>query len=473
VTGHILILHYTPPGIIGGVEHIIHEHLRLLQERGYTTTVVAGRAGDPEYNVHLLPEINAARPESVRIEAELALGVVSERFFQARQAILDALAPLVAKADAVIAHNAFTLHFSLPLTAVLWELTRGRAPGSMIGWCHDLSWTNPLYIPTMHPGYPWDLLRTPAPNTQYVTVSRERKLELEELWEGGLGPGDHTQRRPERGALWAGMPRGVIDPQVAVVPNGIDVCDFLRLSPETRDLVAQYRLFERDVVLLLPVRITRRKNIEAGIRAVRSLKDRGLDVRYLISGPQAPHHPARSSSYLEELKALRSELGVTEEVVFLADELGRNLEDRTVSELYAVSDVLLFPSASEGFGLPILEAGLARLPIVLSDIPIFREVGGSEVRPFDLDAPPDTIAASIVDALSSSPSRLYRRVLQEYRWEAIVDHKILPLLGPTRPELITRRAGEATLTPQPPSSRVPARAGGEGGEIVRQEDSRE
>lgn len=397
------MLHYTPPGVIGGVEHVMHQHIRLLLARGYEVTVVAGRTGEAQHDFHLLPQINVARPESVHVEAELALGVVSGRFYDDRQAIFESLSPLVNAADVVIAHNAFTLHFSLPLTAVLWELAGRRKPGSMIAWCHDLSWVNPLYIPAMHPGYPWDLLRTPAPNTQYVTVSEERKAELGELWAGD-------------------------SPEIVVVPNGVDACEFLRLSAPARALVERYSLFERDAVLLLPVRITRRKNIEAGIRAVRTLKDRGFDVRFLISGPQAPHHPVRSTSYLDDLKALRSGLGVEAEVVFLADELGENLDNQTVAELYVVSDVLLFPSASEGFGIPILEAGLVRVPIVLSDIPIFREVGGQDVRTFGLDAAPDTIAASIVEALDTGPARLYRRVLREYRWEAIVDHHILPLL---------------------------------------------
>jgi mannosylglucosylglycerate synthase len=399
----ILILHYTPPGVIGGVEGIIQQHIRLLTDRGFPVEVVAGRPGQVEVPFHLIPEIDAARTENVQIEDELSRGVVSERFERTRRVIMEKLAPVVARADAVIAHNAFTLHFSLPLTSVLWDLATKRSPGSMIAWCHDLSWTNPLYVPAMYDASPWNLLRLPAPNTRYVTVSGERKAELSALWGDG---GDH----------------------IVVIPNGVDPVKLLRLSPFVSDLVSRYGLFDRDIVLLLPVRITRRKNIEAGIRAIRSLKDRGLDVRFLISGPVAPHHPARSRSYLADLKALRAELNVSEEVVFLADELGENLDDRTVAELFTVSDVLLFPSAQEGFGLPILEAGVARLPMVLSDIPIFREVGGSDIRTFTLDSAAGTIAAEILRSLDNGPSRLYRRALREYRWDAIVDRKILPLL---------------------------------------------
>jgi glycosyltransferase involved in cell wall biosynthesis len=399
----ILILHYTPPGVVGGVEGIIQQHTLLLTARGFPVEVVAGRTGEIEVPFHLIPEIDAARPENVEIEDELARGVVSEQFEQTRRLIMEKLEPVVARAEVVIAHNAFTLHFSLPLTSVLWDLAAGRPPGSMIAWCHDLAWTNPLYIPAMYHAPPWTLLRMAAPNTTYVTVSAERKAELAGLWGEGAD-------------------------RIVVVPNGIDPIKLLRLSTFASDLVSRYELFDRDIVLLLPVRITRRKNIEAGIRAVRSLKDRGLDVRFLISGPVAPHHPARSRSYLADLKALRAELNVSEEVIFLSDELGKNLDDQAVAELFTVADALLFPSAQEGFGLPILEAGAARLPVVLSDLPIFREVGGSDVRTFPLDSSADTIAAEILRSLDNGPSRLYRRVLREYRWDAITDRKILPLL---------------------------------------------
>jgi glycosyltransferase involved in cell wall biosynthesis len=286
----------------------------------------------------------------------------------------------------------------------------------MIAWCHDLSWTNPLYLPFMHEGFPWSLLREPAPNTTYVTISEERRRQLLDLW----GERDH---------------------RVTVIPNGIDAHAFWRLTPAIREIVDRFRLLDRDIVLLLPVRITRRKNIEAAIRTVRCLTDRGLDVIFLVSGPQAPHHPGLSDTYLGELKALRAALGVEEQVIFLADSLGHNLETEAVADLYAVADVLLFPSAQEGFGIPILEAGLARVPIVLSDIPIFHEVGGGDVTVFGLDEPPESVANRLIAALDTPSSRLYRRVLREYRWDAIVDRQIIPLL---RREPIPADAPEAS-----------------------------
>lgn len=404
MTVRLLLLHYTPPGVIGGVEHVMREHAELLRARGFEVEVVAGRDSPADIPLHVIPELDSASPESKLVERELDAGVVTSRFYRMREAIMRRLGPLASNADAIIAHNAFTLHFNQPLTAVLWQLAGECRPGTVIAWCHDLAWTNSLYVPLMRPGYPWDLLRTPAPGVRYITISGQRRAELRELW-------------------------GREDVPVRVVPNGIDPATFFRLSAQARQLVDRYHLFDHEIVLLLPVRITRRKNVEAGIRAVRALKDRGHDVLFLISGPQAPHHPGRSDVYLKELRSLRCELGLESEVVFLAEDLGHNLDSATIGELYALADALLFLSSQEGFGLPILEAALARVPAVVSDIPVFGEVGNGDVWQFDPSAEADTIASVIVEALDGRPSRLYRRVLARYRWDAIVDTDLLPLLN--------------------------------------------
>jgi glycosyltransferase involved in cell wall biosynthesis len=407
MTRRIVLVHYTPPGVVGGVEHILLQYVRELNARGFDVSIVAGQAGPGECSVHVVPELHVASEENVELENELAAGVVSPRFWAMRTRIRAQLEPLLRDAHRVIVHNAFTLHFSLPLTSVLWELAGTVLNGRVLAWSHDLSWTNSLYVPWMHDAYPWNLLREPAPGTRYITVSEERRTELSRLW------GDSST-------------------DISVVPNGIDVRSFLRLSPVAVDIVNAFRLFDRDLVLLLPVRITRRKNVELGIRALRSLVERGVDAVFLISGPQAPHHPARSRSYLEELGALSAELEIDDRVIFLARERQENLPPEVIPELYEVADALLFPSQSEGFGLPILEAGLSRLPVIVSDIPVFHEVAGNDAHYVDLKSDPDTIAGTILEALEAPQSRLYRRVLLDYSWDRIIDKRVMPLLGDER-----------------------------------------
>ena len=48
----------------------------------------------------------------------------------------------------------------------------------------------------------------------------------------------------------------------------------------------------------------------------------------------------------------------------------------TMNEIYNACDVLLFPSLYEGFGYPMVEAFATGLPVVASDIEVFRETSG-------------------------------------------------------------------------------------------------
>jgi glycosyltransferase involved in cell wall biosynthesis len=45
-----------------------------------------------------------------------------------------------------------------------------------------------------------------------------------------------------------------------------------------------------------------------------------------------------------------------------------------INEIYNLSDVLLFPSLDEGFGIPMLEAMSCGLPVVAADTEVSREV---------------------------------------------------------------------------------------------------
>jgi glycosyltransferase involved in cell wall biosynthesis len=80
-------------------------------------------------------------------------------------------------------------------------------------------------------------------------------------------------------------------------------------------------------------------------------------------------------------------------------ELGRVSDERLV-ELYNAADVLLFPSWAEGFGLPVLEAMACGTPVVASDIPVLREVGG-EVISYAPASDPLALAAAVHAVLAA------------------------------------------------------------------------
>ncbi len=94
-----------------------------------------------------------------------------------------------------------------------------------------------------------------------------------------------------------------------------------------------------------------------------------------------------------------------------------------------MSDLLFSPSLREGFGMPILEAGLVGLPVVCAQFPAAQEIGGKDVIAFPENASPNDVAELITSRVENgSQHKLRQRVRQSFTWQAIFNHDILPLL---------------------------------------------
>lgn len=83
-------------------------------------------------------------------------------------------------------------------------------------------------------------------------------------------------------------------------------------------------------------------------------------------------------------------------------ELGKRLfwfegvSDEYLERIYAVSTCLIAASEGEGFGLPLIEAAKHSLPIIVRDIPVFREVAGTHASYFS-----GTSAHSLAEAIDT------------------------------------------------------------------------
>ncbi|TMC44014.1 MAG: glycosyltransferase family 4 protein, partial [Chloroflexi bacterium] len=217
-----------------------------------------------------------------------------------------------------------------------------------------------------------------------------------------------------------------------VIPNGIDPAALLRRGPVASKLVADFGLDNTDIVLLAPVRITRRKNLEWAIEAAAAIRASGRSVQLLITGPPGPHNP-RALEYVQDLKRLTERLGLAESVRFLYEQgstpsSGYAVDAPTLSDLYMLSDVVTLPSESEGFGLPLAEAAVFRVPVVCTDLPAFREVAPEGATFVPLSDGPAAFAAAVLTAIDSPAARLRREVIHALSWDRIVSERLEPLL---------------------------------------------
>jgi glycosyltransferase involved in cell wall biosynthesis len=101
-----------------------------------------------------------------------------------------------------------------------------------------------------------------------------------------------------------------------------------------------------------------------------------------------------------------------------------------VFDLYRVADLMFMPSHQEGFGMPVLEAGLVGLPVAAANtVPAAEEIGGEDVLSFSPDLPPQLLAQQLMPWVNADKKlRLARQTRHNFTWEAIFHKQIEPLL---------------------------------------------
>ena len=342
----IALLHYSTWPVIGGVENMVRDQANMLTNAGHEVKVLTGTGVETgeHYKLVVIPQLAPDFPLNKSVRAVLDRGQSDQNFSQYRSALVEALDKELAGMDLTIVHNIFTVHQNLACTIALHDLAPKH---KMIAWTHDLTATNSdaaLPNPTQPP---WSLMRTSAKNVTYVATSELRAAEIK----ANLKP--------------------AVEP--TVIPNMVDPMRLFGMSPEMRASLLSLEIPWRDFVFLLPARVMVRKNIDFAIEIVKKLLEQGRNPLLLITAAKVADSPASEHYGAFLRQSLPHELNG--HVYFLSDFF--LVQDDTMRDLFLLSDCLLFPSSQEGFGLPVIEAAMHRMPVWCGDIPAYRALEGS------------------------------------------------------------------------------------------------
>jgi len=202
-----------------------------------------------------------------------------------------------------------------------------------------------------------------------------------------------------------------IDPaRITIVPNGVDVARFA----DAAGALAATHARGGEPRLVFLGRLEHRKGADVAVRAFRMLAAErpGLHMRVLGDGPLR--------ATIERLAAdAPSDVAARLELAGRAD-------PADLPRLLADADVAVLPSrGGESFGIVLLEAMAAGVPIVATDIPGYRSVArdGREallVAPDDPRALADAIARILDDASLADRLRSAGRTrAAEHDWDAV------------------------------------------------------
>ncbi len=228
----------------------------------------------------------------------------------------DRLARALDGADLVVAENILTIPMNLDASRVVARVLAGRPT---LVHHHDPPWQRSRFAHVTE-------LPVDDPAWRHVTINR--------LTEGQFA---------ERGLA------------ATTIYNGFDV----DVEPGDRTAVRDMLGVGPDTVLVLhPVRAIERKNIPVAMAVTAA-----VDGVYWLPGPAEEDYAPTLDRLLTRARGpvVRTPL----------DRLGPG---RTMADLYAASDLVVFPSTWEGFGNPPLEAAIHGRPVVVGSYPVGREL---------------------------------------------------------------------------------------------------
>lgn len=199
-----------------------------------------------------------------------------------------------------------------------------------------------------------------------------------------------NQAIPRSLAEYGVRTRGVVS-----IPHGVDVVKFARGNGKSfRKALG----ISGQPLILTPGRICDVKNQRVILDAVAALKERNIQVRWLIVGVPS------EADYFESLERGIIERDLSEDVLLVP---GYPPESEELVNAYAAADVVVVPSKHEAFGLVVLEAWSAEKPVIATLVGGLPEViddgeNGRLVPPGDTAALVEAVADLLNDAQERS-----------------------------------------------------------------------
>ena len=365
-----------PPRIVGGIARVVHDLSKRLIKDGHEVTVITYRDGNvPEYENDKGVEVY--RVDNYMMHPNNFIDWIMQLNFN-----------MIAKATEVInkeggfdvihAHDWLVTYaakslkqsFNLPMVATIHATEAGRNSG-----IHD---DTQRYINDTE----W-LLTYEA--TEVIVNSNYMKGHVQGLF---------------------GLPFD----KISVIPNGINLNNFTGID---RDYDFRRRFaMDNEKIILYVGRLVYEKGVQHLISAMPKILENYHDSKLVIAG---------KGGMIDELKSQVDSMGLSNKVYFTG-----YLNQKEVQKMYKCADVAVFPSTYEPFGIVALEAMLAGIPTVVSDIGGLNEIVEHGVNGMkSYTGNPNSIADSVLSLLfdpqlaMNVTKNAKNKVKDEFNWQKI------------------------------------------------------
>ena len=366
-----------PPRIVGGIARVVLDLSKRLIKDGHEVTVVTYRdnADVPEYEND--KGVNVYRVDNYMIHPNNFIDWIMQLNFN----MLSKATEIINKEggfDVIHAHDWLVTYaakslknaYDIPIVATIHATEAGRNSG-----IHD---ETQRYINDTE----W-LLTYEA--TEVIVNSNYMKNEIQRLF---------------------GLPFDKIN----VIPNGINLSNFTGIERDY-DFRRQYAM-DNEKIILYVGRLVYEKGVQHLIAAMPKILSNYNDAKLIIAG---------RGGMMDELRAEASNLGLNDKIYFTG-----YLNSKQVQKMYKCADVAVFPSTYEPFGIVALEAMLAGVPTVVSDVGGLDEivthgVDGMKSYAGNANSIADSVTALLYDhQLATNVSKKAKqKVKDQFNWEKI------------------------------------------------------
>ena len=308
-----------PPRIVGGIARVVYDLSHKLVKDGHDVTVITYKDGDSVSDFENDTGVKVYRVNNYIINANNFIDWIMQLNFNMVAKATEIISKegkfdCIHAHDWLVAYSAKTLKnaYDIPIVATIHATESGRNSG-----IHD---ETQKYINDTE----W-LLTYEA--TEVIVNSNYMKCELQRLF-------------------------GLPFEKISVVPNGINYNNYENIEKDY-DFRRQYAM-DNEKIILYVGRLVYEKGIQHLISAMPKILQGYNDTKLLIVG---------KGGMIDELKNQAYQLGIIDKVYFTG-----YLNSKDLKKMYKCADVAVFPSTYEPFGIVALEAMLAGIPTVVSDV---------------------------------------------------------------------------------------------------------
>jgi len=220
---------------------------------------------------------------------------------------------------------------------------------------------------------------------------------------------------------------GIEEAKIKLIPNGVDLERFKTVQANYNEIRKKYNVDDNKFIFLCVGRNHPKKNYITLLKATEILyKKKSQEFVVIVAGLQT-----------EDLLPTAKELGITE-VLKVAGSLTKDTNINAIPQLpsddliklYKAADAFVFPSLIETFGIVLVEAMAAGLPIITPDAPGCRDVirygkDGLMVQPDSVDK----LAEAMFSVMNDQEIRedLAQKSItraEDFSWDKVVESYI-------------------------------------------------